>query len=82
MLKKIEPTFINPKLTKAKDDTLIKQDLRARLAKTLDRNVRGIYFNTQIWTIEMLQDSLTYCESYSNVKLRNVKWNEYKLKTK
>lgn len=53
-----------------------------RLMTVLGRTfwqVNGVANN---WSEDMFQDALRYCEGYSNIKLRNVKFNEYVNDTK
>ncbi len=59
-----------------------KRFYKDRLMKTLERTFWEVNGVVKDWTEDMLRDALSFCEHYSNVKLRNVKFNEYVKDTK
>lgn len=53
-----------------------------RLMEVLGRGFWGVKGVTKDWTEDMLSDGLKHCEPFSNIKLRNIKFNEYLADTK
>lgn len=76
-----EGKFIKP-ILKTNKPLTGKRFYIKRLMETLERTFWQVNGVVKDWTEDMLADSLHYCETYSNVKLRNVKFNEYLKDTK
>ena len=59
-----------------------KRRLRARLAELTGRTEKSIWASTMIWSEDMLLQGIRACENFSNIKLRNLKFNDYIKETK
>ncbi len=73
-------------LTKFKVKKPAKNEERKRLIQALADatgwNKRSIHFSTLHFPDTWLQDALNYCQPFSNPKMRNLKFKEFKDKAK
>lgn len=59
-----------------------KRMYRKRLEELLGRTPRSVWASTMIFTEDMLKDAIGACQHFSNIKLRNLKFNDYVARTK